>query len=169
MSSEREAERESKTMGNPRNIRRLALPVVAAVVLIVASTVMPWATYKDVSTDATTTFHGGQLGLGLVALGAATIVSSPGLLTRLSTPVSRLHVVVGSAALVGSIVLALHRISQANSTISLANGVTQPGPTRTSYAFGAGVAIVASTAIALMSVLRVSEARSAAATPSKDS
>ena len=56
MSSERGAERESKTMGYPRDIHRLAFPVVAAVVLVVASTVMPWATYKDVSRDVTTTF-----------------------------------------------------------------------------------------------------------------
>ncbi len=136
--------------------------MVTAVVLILAATVMPWATYKDVSRDVTTTLHGGHVGLLLVALGSTTIVSSPGLLTHLSIAVSRLHVVLGSAALLVSIVLALHGISRAN---SLALGAAQPGPTRTSYALGAGVAIIASTVIALTSAIRVSAARSAAATP----
>jgi hypothetical protein len=124
------------------------IQVLAAGLLIVAATVMPWATYKDVTTGVTTTFRGGDLSALLAVVGVASVALSLLSITRTSTLVKRVHVAVGSTALVVSIVLAL-------SKISAANHVTQRGPSQTSYALGSAVAVVAAAVIALTCVVKL--------------
>jgi hypothetical protein len=117
-------------------------------VLILAATVMPWATYKDVGRGATTTFRGGALGVVLVVIGIASIALSLMSLGRPSIAVSRLHLAVGCAAVIVCIVLALNRISAANN-------VTAAGPSRTAYGYASGIAFIAAATIAFMSLRRV--------------
>jgi hypothetical protein len=130
--------------------------VLAAVILIVASTSMTWATYRDLSTNETTAFHGGRLSILLVALGVASVALSLRLLAGTTAAFWRLHVVVGGAALVASIVQALDKISTANHLPAL-------GPSQTSYALGAGLAVVASAALALTCLVALGQTRGTAA------
>lgn len=140
--------RSSRTNSGPR----CAILAVAGLVLVVAATVMPWATHRDVATGVTTAFRGGALGLLLVIFGLGTIAPLPILITRSSPPLYRLPLACGSAALLVSILVALKEISAANH-------VTQTGPSVTSYAFGAGVAIVAAIVIALTSLIELANAQ----------
>lgn len=122
--------------------------------LIVASTLLPWATYTSLRTNATTVFRGGPLSVLLLVLGAASVVLSLPWVTRELTLLKRLDLLVGSTALLGSIVLAVSKISIAN------HAATSPdGGGRTSYASGAVVAILASAAIVVANVVALSAAK----------
>jgi amino acid transporter len=136
-----------------RGVRSSAMQVFAALLLVVAATLMPWATYRDVQTDATTTFRGGPLSVLLVAFGTASIVLSLLLLTRNAASLYKLQLVIGSAALIDSIALALSKISLANHV-----AMAQETASRTAYSFGGGVAILASAAIALISIIELGSA-----------
>ena len=131
-----------------RGIRRLALRTAAGLVLVAAAMVMPWATYENRATRVTTNFKGGGPGLLLVALGLASIAVALLLHKRASTRLLRIHFGLGCAAWIVSIVLALSRISSANHM----NG---PGPSKTSFATGTVIAIVAAAAIALTSAVEI--------------
>ncbi len=119
--------------------------------LIAAATVMPWATYENRATRVTTNFKGGGPGLLLVALGLASIALALLLYKRASTLLLRIHFGLGCAAWIVSILLALSRISSANH-------VNGQAPSKTSFAVGTVVAIVAAAAIALTSAVEISRA-----------
>ena len=127
--------------------RTLALfEVIAGACLVVAAAVMPWATYRDVLANKTTEFHGGALGVTLVGVGVLSIALAVLGAARESMWVRGMQIVVASAALLVSIVLALQKISSANHVV--AEGLSQ-----TSYALGAAVGVVASLALVIASVL----------------
>jgi hypothetical protein len=127
--------------------RTLALiEVIAGACLVVAAAVLPWATYRDVLANTTTEFRAGVLGATLVGVGVLSIgVGVLGAL-RESKWLRALQIVVASAALLVSIVLALRKISSANHVV--AEGMSQ-----TSYALGAVVGVIASLALVIASVL----------------
>ena len=130
--------------GQPRAL--VAVQVVAGLLLLLAATVMPWATYENVMKDVTTTFHSGDFGPLLVGIGIATVVLALVSLVRTFRILAWLQLGLGSAALVTSIVIALDKISAANH-------VVQVGASRTSYQYGAPVAVIASAAIVITSVI----------------
>jgi peptidoglycan/LPS O-acetylase OafA/YrhL len=125
--------------------RTCAVEIGAALVLILAATVMPWATYKNTATDATTTFRGGTLGVVLVVLGGLSIALSLMSLREPSRVRGRIHLAVGCAAMLVCVVLALHKISTANH-------VTVAGGAQTAYGFAPGVAFVAAATITVTSL-----------------
>ena len=127
--------------------RAAAVEIIAAVVLILAATVMPWATFKD-RASGTTTFRGGALGVVLVLLGVASIALSLALLRRPSLALGRLQLAVGCAAVIACIVLALNRISAANN-------VTAAGPSQTAYGYASGIAFIAAATIAFTALRRI--------------
>jgi hypothetical protein len=122
--------------------------LLGAALLIVAAISLPWATYTDTTTRTTMNFRGGGLSLLLVAVALASIVLALFSITRAWSLLSWAHLTIGCAALVVSIALALTKISAANH-------VTQEGPSRTSYALGPVVAVVAAAAIALTGLVRL--------------
>lgn len=132
----------------PCSVRTPAVQIVAGVLLIVATTTMPWATYKEVLTDRTIWFRGGFLAAVLVTLGAVSIMVSALSLVHPSRWTPRLHLVVGCTAVVVSVALALSKISAANHFHSL-----QDGGAQTSYASGAGLGIIASIVLAVTSAI----------------
>jgi hypothetical protein len=136
-----------------RGVRGSAIQVCAALLLVVAATLVPWATYRDVQTDATTTFRGGPLSVLLVAFGTASIVVSLLLLTRHAASLYKLQLAIGSAALIDSVALALSKISLANH-VAMARATAS----HTAYSFGGGVAILASAAIGLTSIIELGNA-----------
>jgi peptidoglycan/LPS O-acetylase OafA/YrhL len=121
---------------------------IAAVVLILAATIMPWATHKDISSGSTTTFRGGALGVVLVVLGLASIALSLATRRGPSIALGRLHLVVGCTALIVCVALALNKISAANN-------VTATGPSQTAYGYASGVAFIAAATIAFTSLRRM--------------
>ncbi len=146
----------------PRRVRASAVQMVAGVLLIVATTAMPWATYKEVSTDRTIWFRGGPLAAVLVTLGAVSVVLSVVSLARLSRSMLRVELVVGCTAVGVSIALALSKISAANHFSSF-----QEGGAQTSYAIGAGLGVIVSIAIVVTSAIGLATAQ-ALLLPSSD-
>lgn len=129
-----------------RGVRGTAIQLLAAALLIIACILLPWATHKDLSTNVTTTFRGGPLSAVLLVCAAMSMSVSLLLVVRNSISLRRLHLVLGCAALIVSIALALSKISSANRVI-----VTRGG--ETAYAYGAGIAILASAVIAVTSFI----------------
>ena len=127
-------------------VRRTVIQLLAAALLIVACTSMPWARYTNVSANVTTTFRGGPLSALLVVFAVVSIGVSLTLLVRKSMSLKRFHVALGGAAVIVSILLALTKISSANHM-----GIAQGG--ETSYGFGAAIGILATGAIALTSFI----------------
>jgi hypothetical protein len=140
------------------SVRRSGVRVFSGALLIVAATVMPFATYRDVSARTTTTFRGGSLGIVLAGLGAVSITLALVSRNRCAPWLERIHVAVGWTALVLSIVLALTKIQAANEV--LANGTSE-----TSYAFGSLVAIAASAMITLISLVALAATKRVRASP----
>ena len=122
--------------------------LLGAALLVVATTSLPWATYTDTTTGVTTNFRGGELSVVLVGLGIASIALALFSIIRTSTLLNRAHLAIGCTALVVAIVLALTKITAANR-------VLQEGPSRTSYALGSAVGVLAATAIALTGLIRL--------------
>ena len=120
--------------------RICAIQVVAAALLILAATVLPFATYKDLADGVTKPFRGGAGGVILVVLGVASIGSSFALLRRPSPALYRIQLALGCSALVVAVVLSLDKISAANH-------FEATGPSQTSYAFGSAVAVLAAATI----------------------
>jgi amino acid transporter len=136
-----------------RGVRGSAVQVVAGVVLIIAATVLPWATLMESHPRVTAVFRGGPLSGLLVGFGVASVGLSLLWFVRESTALHRVHAVVGCAALVTSIALALDKISLANRVASF-----QESGGQTSYAFGSGVAILASATIVATSFIGLGNA-----------
>ena len=128
--------------------RVCAIQIVAAALLILAATVLPFATYKDLANGVTTTFGGGAGGVILVALGVASIGSSFVLLRRPSPALYRIQLALGCSALVVAVVLSLDKISAANH-------FEATGPSQTSYAFGSAVAVLAAATIAFTALTQL--------------
>ena len=120
---------------------------------------MPWATYRDVGSNATMTFRGGLSGLVLATLGVVSLVGAVLLLVRRSAALDRAEMVVGCAAVITSIVMALSDISRANHA-----ALAGAGPSRTSYTYGAGVAVVGSLTIATIGLIRLANTATIAGT-----
>jgi hypothetical protein len=110
--------------------------LLGAALLVVAATSLPWATYTDTTTGVTTNFRGGEPSAVLVGLGSASIALALFSIIRTSALLNRAHLAIGCTALVVAIVLALTKISAANH-------VLQEGPSRTSYALGSAVGVLA--------------------------
>lgn len=137
----------SATDTRTRSVGTATVQVLAAALLIVAAAVLPWATYKNATADATKSFQGGPFSFVLVFLGVASLVLSFGARNRSSAVLARLHFGVGGAAVVVAIALALSKISAANHFSTF-----QQGGSQTAYAPGSIVGVVAAAAIALTSV-----------------
>ena len=120
--------------------------ISAVALLALASTVLPWATYKNQQTGVTTMFRGGELGVVLVALGVAILVLSRLAASRGSVTLGRLIVLVGCAAMVLSGIGALSKISAANNA---ARHAVAGSGSQTSYAIGAVLAVLATAVITL--------------------
>jgi hypothetical protein len=115
----------------------------AVLVLVVAGTVLPWATYRNPANE-TTVFRGGAFGLVLVALGGVFIVVTR--VSKTSGP-RRLNVLVAATAIIVSVGGALSKIRAANDAASRA--VAGSGSSQTSYAVGAVLAVLAALTIAV--------------------
>jgi hypothetical protein len=133
------------TTDRAAEVRTAAVQIIAAVVLALAATVMPWATYKDVAGGSTTVFRGGALGLVLVVLGLASIALSLAWLRQTSAALRREQLAVGCGAAIVCVALALNKISAANN-------VRAVGPSQTSYGFASGIAFIAAATIAFTSL-----------------
>lgn len=123
-----------------------AIQLLAGALLIVAATVMPFATYEDTSSHTTTTFRGGSLSAVLVVLAAVSIALAVVSLRQSARLLIGIQIAIGCTATVVSIVLALGKIRAANS-------VTAINPSRTSYGWGSVVAVATSAALAVTSVV----------------
>jgi len=139
-----------------RGARTDAVQLLAGALLIVAATIMPFATYRDVSARATTTFRGGSLGVVLAGLGALSIALVLVSSKRRARWLARINVAVGWFALVLAIVLALSKIQAAN---EIQLGTNVRGSSQTSYAFGSTVAIAASALILLTALVALAAAK----------
>jgi hypothetical protein len=137
--------------------RASVVQAASSALVIVAATRMPWATYRDVGSNATTTFRGGPSGLVLAALGIVSLVGAAVSLVRRSAALDRAEMAVGCAAVVTSIVMTLSDISRANHA-----ALAGEGPSRTSYTYGAGVAVLGSLAIATISLITLANTASIA-------
>jgi hypothetical protein len=123
----------------------------AVVLLVVAATFLPWATYRSPD-NQTTIFRGGTIGLVLVALGAVFIAVS--LVSQARGP-RRLNALVAVTAIVVSVGGALNKIRAANDAASHAAG---GGSSQTSYAFGAILAVLATSVIVISAFIDLSPA-----------
>ena len=81
-------------------------------------------------------------------MGGASIALALFSIIRTSTLLSRAHLAIGCTALVVAIGLALTKISAANHAL-------QEGPSRTSYALGSAIGVLAAAAIALTALIRL--------------
>jgi hypothetical protein len=124
--------------------RRLALAgdVVGSLLVLISAIWLPWATYR--SSAVAVTFRSGRLGPVLVVCGAGSL----GLVAvSLVWIIHWLQVLLGGAAVVCSLVIALAKIADANRMGTPVNGYSV-----TSYAIGAGLAIAASVTMVVSSV-----------------
>lgn len=137
----------------PSPLVRLA----AGALLIVAATMMPWATFSVVgATYENTAFRGGPLSSLLVAVGAVSVLLSVWLLRRLSTRSLRLQLIAGCVALGASVVLMLSKISAAN---HLMDHATTHSYLKTSFAPGAAVGVIAAVVIIVSSAIDLERAK----------
>ena len=122
--------------------------------VLAGATVLPWATYKDLQTDHTTTLTAGRMGIVIAAAALLSVAFSLLAWKRDSTQMRVASVVLGYVALGFSVGTVLNRISTANHLAARAS----PGSgTHTAYAFGAAVAIVAALVIPIASALSSTE------------
>jgi hypothetical protein len=128
-----------------RTVVLVVIQVVAGVLLVLAATIMPWATYENLINHQTTTFRGGDFAV-LRNVGVGTIAISLLSLARPRRVLGWLQLGFGVVGFVVAIVIALDRISEANH-------VVQTGASRTSYQPGAPLAIVASAAIVVTALV----------------
>ena len=123
---------------------------VAAAVGVAAAAFLPFATYRNVAVARTTTFHGGFLAVAMAvcALAAGGVSLAPPVRYRLIAGI------LATAALVLAAVGAATRIKMANDTANRLGG-----PSRTSYAAGSGVALIAATALVVLVAAAFGEAK----------
>jgi hypothetical protein len=134
--------------------------VLASLALLTSAIWLPWATYR--SSALTVIFKSGRLGPVLVACGAASIVLVVlSQWTKSSSPLW-IQLVLGCFALLCSVTIALSRIADANRTVTI-----HTGSETTSYAIGAGLAIVASIGLAMAGVAQLGQ-RGAPSSPGSD-
>lgn len=140
----------------PRGIRVSVVQLLAGVLLVVATTALPWATYTNRSSDHPTWFRGGSVATALVTLGVASILLSTLSFARSTRSIRPVQLAVGCVAVVVSVALALTKIHAANHFGSL-----QDGGAKTSYASGSGLGIAASVVIAVTSAVALTLADAA--------
>jgi hypothetical protein len=129
--------------------------VVASLLLLLSAMWLPWATYR--STVLALTFRSGRLGPVLVVCGAGSLGLVAVSLVWKWAALHWLQMLLGGAAVLCSIVIALSKIADANRTGTPVNGYSM-----TAYAIGAGLAIAASvimvvSSVALLKLSKVSE------------
>jgi hypothetical protein len=108
--------------------------------VVAGATALPWATYKDLRTDHTTTLTAGRMGIAIAAAALLSLAFSLLASKRDSKQMHAASLVLGCVALVVCVGTALNRISTANDLAAQAS----PGSgSHTAYAFGAAVALVA--------------------------
>lgn len=122
----------------------------ASVVLIVASTLLPWATYRNQQLHETTEFHSGALGPWLVALGGVFIALVLLSASWRAPVLRRLNKVVAIGAILLSVVAALSRIRAANE--ASVHAVAGRG-LQTSFAIGAALAVIAAIVMAVTTLI----------------
>jgi hypothetical protein len=126
----------SSVTGAPGRAAPAALGA-AAVLMIVAATAMPWATYKSDSAG-TVHFGGGELGRAALLLAVTELALALCLGLKPAAFVSMAAVAVGVGSLGVAAALALHSIALANTVYRRA-----PGPSQSAYGLGSGIGLLA--------------------------
>lgn len=119
----------------------VAVQAVGACLVIIATTAMPWATYR-VGSSPLTSLHADSLSTLLISMAAISIVIACLQLAWHSHSSAWVAVAVGTFNLALTIAEALGRISDANSV-----ALKSSGGSATSYASGSGIAILGCLAI----------------------
>jgi hypothetical protein len=135
-----------------RNILAVGGDVLASLLLLISAIWLPWATYH--STALAVTFRGGRFGPVLVVCGAGSLGLVAVSLLWNRAAIHWLQLVLGSAAVLCSLVIALSKIADANQTASFVNGYSD-----TSYGIGAGLAIAASAVMVASSVAQLKSSK----------
>lgn len=137
----------------------------AAVVLIPTAGWLPWATFQDPVSHVSLQFTGGPLWIPISAVALFVIALS---FVQMAHPVSvlaRTLLATSMVELVLAILLALTKISLANST-------PFPRSAQTSYGFGAGLGVLAAAVMVTASAISLNDspdAQRASAPPREDS
>ncbi len=115
---------------------------IAGVLLIIAATVLPWATCQIGSSSSTVLLLAGPFTWVLILLGVAAIALAAAQARGKATWAARASTVVGVLATVTSALTALTRIAHANDLIVNVGGSS-------AYAFGSGVGVLAGVAVVI--------------------
>ena len=146
--------------GHVRAVWVSVVDTLAALLLVVAAVVIPWATLKDEATGVTTVFRGGPLSVVLVLFAICVVALALLSLVWPSPVLYGIQAAVGALAVVVSIALALSKIALANetarggATASVTGiGTTVGHATETAYAMGGAVAVAAAGLIMVASLV----------------
>jgi hypothetical protein len=131
-----------------RKITAMAGEVLASLLLLISTLWLPWATYR--STALAVTFRGGRFGPVLIVCGAGSLGLVAVSLLWNRAAIHWLQLLIGCAAVLSSLAIALSKIADANQTGIPANGYSD-----TSYGIGAGLAIAASVVLVGSSVAQL--------------
>jgi hypothetical protein len=134
--------------GPKRNFRATEGELLASLLLLMSAIWLPWATYR--STSLVMTLRGGRFGWVLVACSAGSLGLVAVSLLWDKVGVYWLQLLLGCAALICSLAIALSKIADANQTASVHSGYST-----TSYGIGAGLAIAASGAMVATSLAQL--------------
>jgi di/tricarboxylate transporter len=121
---------------------------LSAAAILAGATALPWATYKNLRNEHTTTLTAGRAGIVIAAVALLSLVLSLLTWARTSTPSRVAGVVLGCVASALCVGTALNRISTAN---HLADHASPGSGSQTAYAVGAAAAIVAAVVITIAS------------------
>jgi hypothetical protein len=139
---------EGAKSGPGRNVVAMVGVVLASLLLLMSAIWLPWATYR--SAALAVTFRGGRFGPVLVACGGGSLGVVAVSLIWYRAAIHWLQLLLGCAAVLSSLAIALSKIADANHTASFVNGYSD-----TSYGIGAGLAIAASVVMTVSSVAQL--------------
>ena len=123
----------------------------AAVLLIVAATAMPWATYKSASTG-TVHFGGGELGRAALWLAVTELALASCLWLKPAVFITMAALAVGAGSFVIAAALALHSIFRANTVYRYA-----PAPSHSAYSLGSGIGVLAAVGMIVIATVAMSQ------------
>lgn len=135
-------------MSRHGNIRAMASEVLSSLVLLTAAIWLPWATYRSAAFDVD--FRSGGWGAVLLACGAGSVALVAVSLLWSGAGIHWLQLLLGATALICSVAIALAKIGDANRTVTV-----HPGYSTTSYGIGAGLALAASVALVVSSLVQL--------------